>query len=393
VLAATNMPNALDQALRRPGRFDREILIGVPDQAGRKEILEIHTRDMPLDGVDLAALAERTHGFVGADLRALAREAGYKALRRILPGLNDTEEPLPGDFLDALSVEMVDFEAALQEMKPSSSRNFEVDLRRAGWDRIAGYGPSLEFIREMVLWPLQHVDTLAKMGISHVGGVLLTGPPAVGKTLMARSLAKESGFNVIEIRGPELISKYVGESERNVREVFRQAREMAPTVLILDGADAMTGSGFSGSDETRLVDRVVNQIAMEMSAITSEKPVLVIAICHRPERLPATLRATGKFGIELALPLPDRADRAAIFGKYLAEDGIQFYGDVEVLAEHAEGLAGGDIEEICRRAMLQAARAAVERGSGEEYELTLSVDDLLKTMDRWRLSAHVRSSQ
>ncbi len=387
VLAATNLPNALDHALRRPGRFDREILIGVPDRDGRREILKIHTRAMPLGEVDLDELAEKTHGFVGADIMALCQEAGYKALRRILPGLEDTNQKLSEDFVEAISVEKEDFEQALKEMKPASSRTFEVDLRDAGWSRIAGYTPEIEYLKEVILWPLENISFLSGMGVNHPEGLLLTGPSGVGKTLMARSLAKESGFNVIEIRGPELISKYMGESERNIRELFRQAREMAPTVVILDGVDSMTSSGWSDS---KVIDRVVNQLVMEMNAITSEKPVLVTAVANRAEDIPPALRATGRFGTELPLKLPDASDRVLLFKMYLDKDSVCFAGDFEKAGASADGLSGGDIEEVCRRAILVSARQALEANPEVACEVSITEEELLKMLDRWKLAAGLR---
>jgi len=384
VLAATNLPNVLDSALRRPGRFDREILISAPDKRGRKEILEIHTRDMPLGDVNLTELAEKCHGFVGADLKALCREAGYEALRRILPGVEDTEETLTDDFLHELRVESEDFDGALKELRPSSARNFHVDLRGAGWDCIAGYTAEKEFLGETVLWPLQNVAFLSSAGVNHLTGLLITGASGVGKTLMARSLAKESGFNVIEIRGPELISKYMGESERNIRELFRQAREMAPTVVVFDGVDAMTSSGWSDS---KVIDRVVNQIVMEMNAITGEKPILVVAVCNRPEDLPPALTAIGRFGTELPLRKPDQADRVELFRMFLTSGKVEFKGEFKKAAQSAEGLTGGDIEEVCRRVILQAARSAAEKGAESGCEITVSEDDALKMLDRWKLTA------
>ncbi|MEJ2715756.1 MAG: AAA family ATPase [Deltaproteobacteria bacterium] len=386
VLAATNLPNVLDSALRRPGRFDREILIGVPDKAGRREILAIHTADMPLGDVDLLELAERTHGFVGADIRALCREAGYAALRRILPGLEDTAEQLTDDFLDEIRVESEDFDAVLKEMRPSSARDFEVDLQRAGWEHVSGYQAEIEVLQEMVLWPLQHVSFLSRIGVSHLTGIVITGPSGVGKSLMARSLAKESGFNVIEIRGSELISKYLGESERNIRELFQQARQMAPTVVILDGIDAMTSSGWSDS---KVIDRVVNQLALEMNTITTAKPILVVAVCNRSEDLPSALRATGRFGTELPLRKPPLEDRAALFRMYLPTESIEIEGDLRTAAQAADGLTGADIEEVCRRVVLNAARAAVDRGATDETRLTVSDEDIVKMLDRWKLTAGV----
>lgn len=383
VLAATNLQNVLDDALRRPGRFDREVLIGVPDTAGREEILRIHTADMPLGEVDLRALARKTHGFVGADIKALCQEAAYKALQRILPGLEDTEEKLTEDFLQAIKVETQDFLEAFRQMRPSSARTFEVDLSEAGWDKIAGYAAEIEFLEDTVLWPLKHVAFLSGIGVQHLGGLLITGPPGVGKTLMARSLGKESGFNVIEIRGPELISKYMGESERNIRELFRRAREMAPTVVILDGVDAMTSGGWSDS---KVIDRVVNQLVTEMNALGREKPVLVVAVTNRATDLPPSLRSTGRFSIELPLRLPDERDREALIRKYLSGDRIRFEGDPASVATQSAGLTGGDIREICRRVVLKSARESLEQGDDTSADVRVSENDVLKLLDRWKLT-------
>ncbi len=390
VLAATNLPNVLDSALRRPGRFDREVLIPVPDKKGRREILEIHTRLMPLTGVDLDDLADKLHGFVGADIRALCREAAYKALRRTLPGLEDTEQELTPDFIESITVEPIDFENAFKEMKPSAGRTFEVDLHGSGWDRIAGHTAEVEFIKEMVLWPLQNLTYLSNLGVTNLDGLLITGPSGVGKTLMARSLARESGFNVIEIRGPELISKYMGESERNIREVFGQARQMAPTVLILDGVDAMTSSGGSGSDTSKVIGRVVNQMVMEMDAITTKRPILVVAVANRAEEIPAALRASGKFGTELKLRPPDAEDRMALLRMYLSRDGVKFHGDLDAAVPESEGLTGGDIKEACRRAVLAAARCLMESGSADGCHVEISETDLLKALDRFKPGLDLR---
>lgn len=390
VLAATNLPNVLDAALRRPGRFDREILVGVPDRTDRREILELHSRDMPLGSVNFNDLAEKTHGFVGADIKALCQEAAYKALRRILPGLEYTEQELSQDFLDEIKVGQEDFEQALTEMRPSSGRTYEVDLSEAGWTRIAGYSGQIEFLIEAVLWPLQNITPLSALGIGHPTGLLITGPAGVGKTLMARSLAKESGFNVIEIRGPELLSKYMGESERNIRELFGQARQMAPTVVILDALDSMTSSGWSDS---RVIDRVVSQIVVEMNALRSDKPVLVVAISTRAEDLPPALRATGRIGHELRMKLPDAQDRSLIFGMYLTGERLKFQGDFQSIATNAEGLTGGDIKEVCRRVTLQAARCAIEESPLSECQVSVTENDLLKTLDRWKLSSGSQQSQ
>ena len=391
VLAATNLPNVLDTALRRPGRFDREVLIGVPEKPGRRKILDIHTRLMPLDGIDLDEIAEKTHGFVGADIKALCQEAAYKALLRILPGLEKTTERLSQDFLDAIQVEKEDFDEAIKEMRPSSGREFEVDLRHAGWEYIAGYSREIDFLKDVILWPLQNSSFMSQIGVNYAGGLLLTGPAGVGKTLMARSLAKESGFNVIEIRGAQLLSKYVGESERNVRELFRQARQMAPTVIILDGIEAMASTGWS---DTKVIDRVVNQLVIEMSALNGNKPVLVVAVAQKAADLPPALRATGRFGTELRLRLPDSTDRSKLFHLFLNKDKLTVHGDLEKAATEADGLSGGDIEEVCRRVILQAARSALAKDPLCPGSVKIAVEeDLLKALDRWRLTSDLRPAE
>ncbi|MGC8658619.1 MAG: AAA family ATPase [Desulfomonilaceae bacterium] len=382
VLAATNLPNNLDPALRRPGRFDREIVIGVPDIPGRKEILEIHTRKMPLGSVQLDELAERTHGFVGADIKSLCQEAAYEALRRSLPGLEDTEQTLSEDFLEALTVDSCDFENALRNMRPSAGRRFEINLGGAGWANVAGFAREVDYLKETVLWPLRNVGLLDKLGVNKPAGLLITGPSGVGKTLMARSIAKESGFNVIEIRGPELLSKYMGESERNIRELFRQTRELAPTVLIMDSIDSFATSGWSDS---KVIDRIVNQLVLEMNAIKSEKPILVVATAVRSDDVPPALRATGRFGQELKLHLPDEMDRCLVFRHYLARERTRYTDEFSVLANASQGFSCGDIEEICRTIILDAAKRCLEEHNYEADFLELTEHDALSAIDQWKL--------
>lgn len=382
VLAATNLPNNLDPALRRPGRFDREIHIGVPDVVGRREIIEIHTRNMPLCEVNLDALAEKMHGFVGADIKSLCQEAAYETLRRSLPGLEDTDQELSEDFLEAIAVESGDFERALKNMKPSSGRRFKVNLDAAGWDSIAGYSAEIEFLKETILWPLNNVSFLEKLSVNRPSGLLITGPSGSGKTLMARTIAKESGFNVIEIRGPELLSKYMGESERNIRELFRQARELAPTVLILDSVDSFAASGWSDS---KVIERIVNQIVLEMNATKSEKPILVVATAARGEDVPPALRATGRFSQELKLRLPIEKERELIFRKYLSRDGINFRGNFDSPARESSELSCADLEEISRRAVLNAAKLALEKQDDVPETVTISEHDVLRAIDQWKL--------
>lgn len=381
VIAATNLPNNLDPALRRPGRFDREIFIGTPDQAGRRKILEIHTKDMPLGEIDLDDLSERTHGFVGADIKALCQEAGYEAVRRILPGLENTPQQLSDDFLEALTVENVDFTEALRDMRPSSGRNFEVNLKRAGWDFVAGYSTEKTYVREIVLWPLQNAGALEKIGMSRPEGLLITGPSGVGKTLFARSMAKESGFNVIEIRTPELLSKYMGESEKNVRELFRQARQMAPTVLIMDGIDSFSSKGWS---DTKFIDRIVNQLVMEMDSNPDSKPIIVVGTASRAEDLPPALTATGRFTNELKLRLPSEEDIKLLLQKFLLTDHIAFDGNFDELIAQAVGLSCADVEEICRRAILLSAKKEMQTSPELGSKIMLSQTDLNDALNDWK---------
>ncbi len=382
VLAATNLPHTLDTALRRPGRFDREILIGVPDRDGRRQILAIHTRDMPLGNVDLDSLAEKTHGFVGADLKSLCSEASLRALRRVLPGLEDTEQTLSQDFLDAVKVEQEDFERALADMRPASGRAFEVDLSDCGWEHVAGYHNEKAFLKDLVIWPLKHDKFLASIGVKKISGLLITGPSGVGKTLIARSLAKESGLNVIELTGTELLSKYMGESERNIREIFKQARQMAPTLVILDAIDTLSASGWSDS---KVLERIANQLAKEMSTSISGKPVVVVATAHSSAQVPVVLLAIGKFSHELKLSPPSDSDRMEMLKMWLNTPKIKFTGDYHAACRESHGLTGGDIKEICNRVLLQAARKVIESTEAAVNDIEVSSDDLLKMIDFWRL--------
>jgi len=382
VLAATNLPNTLDTALRRPGRFDREILIGVPDLEGRRQILAIHTRDMPLGRVDLDEIAEKTHGFVGADLKSLCSEASFRALRRVLPGLEDTEQTLSQDFLDAVRVEKEDFESGLSDMRPASGRIFEVDLTDCGWDCLAGYHNEKSFLKDLVIWPLKHDRFLSSIGVEKVSGLLITGPSGVGKTLMARSLAKESGLNVIELTGTELLSKYMGESEKNIREIFKQARQMAPTLVILDAIDTLSASGWSDS---KVLERIANQLAKEMSTTIPGKPVVVVATAQSPVQVPTVLRSTGKFSRELKLSPPTDSDRMEMLKMWLNTPKIKFSGDYEAACRQCKGLTGGEIKDICNRLLLQSARKAIKNRSSAPENVEVLSDDLLKMMDLWKL--------
>jgi transitional endoplasmic reticulum ATPase len=370
VVAATNIPNTLDPALRRPGRFDREIAIGVPDKDGRHEVLEIHTRGMPLaDDVDLERLAAITHGFVGADLEALSREAAMSALRRLMPDIHFAQAHIPYEKLMALEVTSSDFLAALAEVEPSAIREVFTEVPDVGWDDIGGLGDVKRLLMETVEWPLQYGPLFAHVHTTPPKGILLHGLPGTGKTLLAKAVAKESEANFISVKGPELLTKWVGESERGVREVFRKAKQAAPCIIFFDELDALAPRRGAGGD-SHVTERVVSQLLAEMDGIEELKGVVVLAASNRLDIVDPALLRPGRFEVLLELPVPDQGARLAIFrvhtrGKPLATDV-----DLEELAERTEGLVGANIEGICRQAAMLAIREYLEeqgsRGTEEQ---------------------------
>ncbi len=357
VIGATNRPDDLDEALRRPGRFDREIEIGVPDKKGRLEILEIHTRSMPLaDDVNLESLAARTHGFVGADLAALAREAAMHALRRALPHVDPVTGEIPSDVLNQLFVTQEDFESAVSEVSPSALREVLVEKPNVHWDDVGGLKDVKAKLKEAVEAPLKHSDVFKEMGIRAPKGVLLFGPPGTGKTLLAKAVATESEANFISIRGPEVFNKWVGESERAIREIFKKARQTAPCVLFFDEIDAILASR-SLRDETSGVGRkIVNQFLAELDGIQSLKNVLVIGATNRADIIdPAVLRP-GRFDNVIFVPPPDRDARLEILKVHTKNMPLHDDVDLEELANMTEGYSGADIEGLCREAAMAAVR-------------------------------------
>ena len=357
VIAATNRPDALDPALRRPGRFDREITIGVPDKKGRLEILQIHTRNMPLaKDVDLEYLAEITHGFVGADLAALCKEAAMKTLRRILPDLDLEKEEIPKEILDKIEVTMEDFKEALKEVEPSALREVLVEVPDVKWEDIGGLEDVKQELREAVEWPLKHKEVFERMGIRPPKGILLFGPPGTGKTLLAKAVANESDANFISVKGPEIFSKWVGESEKAIREIFRKARQAAPTVIFFDEIDSIAprrGRDVGGSDVT---EKVVNQLLTELDGLEEPKDVVVIAATNRPDILDPALLRPGRLDRVLLVPLPDKKARLEIFKVHTKKMPLAEDVDLEKLAEMTEGYTGADIEAICREAAMIALR-------------------------------------
>jgi len=351
VIAATNRPNALDPALRRPGRFDREIEIKVPDKKGRLEILQIHTRHMPLaQDVDLEKLASVTHGFVGADLEYLCKEAAMKALRRVLPELKLDEEKIPPEILNKLEVTMKDFEDALRDVMPSAMREVYLETPEVKWEDIGGLENVKRELQEAVEWPLKYPEVYSKIGYSMPKGILLYGPPGTGKTLLAKAVATESEANFISVRGPELLSKWVGESERGIREVFRRARQASPCIIFFDEIDALAPIRGLGGDSL-VSERVVSQLLTELDGIQSLRGVVVLAATNRIDMVdPALLRA-GRFDKLIYVPLPDKAARKQILqihskGKPLSPDV-----DLDKIVEQTEGFSGADLAAIVNTAL------------------------------------------
>ncbi|MHA1288008.1 MAG: CDC48 family AAA ATPase [Candidatus Thorarchaeota archaeon] len=362
VIGATNLPNMIDPALRRPGRFDREIEIGIPDSKGRHEILQIHTRGMPLtDDVSLEGLSERTHGFVGADLESLSKEAAMGALRKIIPEIDLREDKIPAEILDKITVTMADFEDALSEVHPSAMREVIVESPNIHWDAIGGLENPIREVRETIEWPIKYRDLYRHADVKPPKGVLLHGPPGTGKTLLAKAIATESGVNFINVKGPELLSKWVGESERGVREIFRKARQAAPCIVFLDELDSLTPTRGSGFGDSHVTERVVSQLLTELDGLEELKDVVVIGATNRPDMIDNALLRAGRLGKLLEIPAPDRDARHKIFlihtkNKPLADDV-----DFDELADQTDGKTGADIATICNEASIRAIRKFIEK--------------------------------
>ena len=356
VIGATNRVDDIDEALRRPGRFDREIELGVPDKKGRLEILQIHTRAMPLDeAVDLEKLAAITHGFVGADLSALTREAAMQALRRALPHIDPETGDIPAEILTELFVIKEDFDAAINDVSPSALRAFYVEKPNVKWDDVGGLAKVKSQLIEAVEAPIKRPEVFLEMGIRAPKGVLLFGPPGTGKTLLAKAVATESDANFISVRGPEIFNKYVGESEKAIREVFNKARQTAPCVLFFDEIDAIM-STRSQSDDSGVSQRIVNQFLAEIDGMKSLQNVLVIGATNRADILdPAVLRP-GRFDAIVFVPPPDKPARVEIFKVHTKNMPLEKDVNFDALAEMTDGYSGADIEGLCREAAMTAVR-------------------------------------
>jgi len=385
VIGATNIPNVLDSALRRPGRFDREISISIPDKNGRLEVLHIHTRGMPLaSDVDLERLAEITHGFVGADLEALSREAAMITLRKIMPKIEFEADYIPYELLLELEVTMDDFTEALKEVEPSAIREVFTEIPDVKWSDVGGLEEIKRVLKETIEWPLKYSDLFKQANTNPAKGLLLTGLPGTGKTLLAKAVATESGVNFISVKGPALLSKWVGESERGIREVFKKAKQASPCIIFFDEIDAIAPTRGASAD-SHVTERVISQLLTELDGIEELKGVVVLAASNRPDIIdPAILRA-GRFDFQLELPIPDEKARLEIFkvhteGKPLADDV-----DLESLAKATEGMVGSDIEAVSKRASMLAIREFINQKKKDVTKFKISArhfSSALKTMRR-----------
>jgi len=364
VIGATNIPNVLDPALRRPGRFDREISISIPDKNGRLGILQIHSRGMPLaSDVNLKRLAEITHGFVGADLEALCREAAMVTLRKIMPKIEFEADYIPYELLSELEVTMNDFVEALKEVEPSAIREIFTEIPDVKWADVGGLEEAKRVLMETIEWPLKYPEIFEKANAKPAKGILLTGPPGTGKTLLAKAVASQSEVNFISVKGPALLSKWVGESERGIREVFRKAKQASPCIIFFDEIDAIAPVRGSSAD-SHVTERVISQFLTELDGIEELKGIVVLAASNRPDIIDPALLRPGRFDIQLELPVPDEKTRLEIFRIHTKDKPLANDVKLESLAKTTEGLVGSGIEGICRSASMLAIREFVnELGS------------------------------
>lgn len=370
VIGATNRRDALDPALRRPGRFDREIEIGVPDREGRKEILDVHTRQMPIaDDFDVDWVLENSYGFVGADLAALVREAAMKALRRYLPEIDLEEDTIPPEVLEKMEVRMDDFRVAIREIEPSALREIYVEVPDVSWESVGGLTEIKERLKESVEWPLTKPELFEHFGIKPPRGIVLFGAPGTGKTLLAKAIANEAKANFISIKGPEMISKWVGESEKAIREIFKKAKQSAPSIIFLDEFESIAGmrSSNSQSGGSDVSNRVVNQLLASMDGVESLDGVIVVAATNRPEMIDPALLRSGRFERVLHVPPPDKGARDVIMQIHAKDMPLSSFSMKDILGG-MEGFTGADIEAVCREAALIAMRAGKKKVTKGHFE-------------------------
>jgi len=383
VIAATNRPDSIDPALRRPGRFDREIEIGIPDEEGRKEILDIHTRGMPLnDKVNLDQIAKITHGFVGADLEILAKEAAMRSLRRILPELDLEQEKISSEILQKIVINDEDFRDALKEVRPSALREVLVQIPNVTWDDVGGLELLKEELQEAVEWPLKHKDAFEHADVSPPKGILLYGPPGTGKTLIAKAVANTTESNFISIKGPELLSKWVGESEKGVREIFRKARQASPCIIFLDEIDAIAPSRSSGTSDSHVTERIVSQILTEIDGLEELQNVVVIGATNRIDIIDSALLRPGRFDRIIEVPLPDTKGRENIFKIHTKKKPLANDIDFTQLVEKTQGFSGAEIEGVCSRAAITAIKRFVNTKEKSVKSIRITQEDLLNAISK-----------
>lgn len=389
VIGASNRPNALDPALRRPGRFDREIEIGIPDQEGRLEILQIHTRGMPLtDDVDLEQMSKITHGFVGADLESLSKEAAMRSVRRILPEINMEQTKIPFEVLNKIKITNTDFQNALKEVHPSAMREVQIQRPNVKWDEIGGLAEVKEELSEAIEWPLKHANLFREADVVPPKGLLLYGPPGTGKTMIAKAVATTSESNFISVKGPELISKWVGESEKGVREVFRKARQASPCIVFFDEVDAIAPRRGK-SEDSHVTERVISQMLTEMDGLEDLKGVVVIGATNRPDIIDEALLRPGRFDRILEVPLPDKDARRQILNIHLRKKPLNPNVNLEELVELTDKCTGADIAAAINAAALAAIKEHLstakdgkasenndKRKSNIDIKLSISMENL-----------------
>lgn len=383
VIAATNRPDSIDPALRRPGRFDREIEIGIPDDEGRFDILSIHTRGMPIDeNVDLKQISKTTHGFVGADLEVLSKEAAMKSLRRILPEIDYDDEKISSEILEKIQITSDDFRDALKEVSPSALREVQVQVPNVSWDDVGGLDDLKEELKEAVEWPMKYKDAYDYVDVEAPKGILLHGPPGTGKTMIAKALAKMTESNFISIKGPELLSKWVGESEKGVREIFRKARQAAPCIIFLDEVDALVPRRGSGGSDSHVTENVVSQILTEIDGLEELNNVLIIGATNRLDIVDEALLRPGRFDRIIKVPNPDEKGRLHIFEIHTKKKPLDSDVKISEIVKITNDFSGAEIAAVTNRAAIAALKRYVSGKSKNVKEIKITQQDLIDAVDK-----------